>query len=537
MSPTQHDRWFRRVLDRTASTLRSHPLVLLGLVVLALAMLPVAVWLDLRTLSREVLERQADDLNVVITDFRDYYTRNVVGRVLNHGGGDVQVTSDYEIVPGAIPIPATLSIELGDMISGRADQLSYRFVSDEPFHGRADHELSAFERGALATFRENGRDEPIVNISGSLFDRVIEMAVPVRMGQACVACHNRHPDSPSKDWQVSEVRGIQAFTVHQPIVDNLLSFRYTLTYMAFAGFLGLSFAGMQWSEARRFSRMNDDLEEMNSFLATVSMKISKYLSPQVYKSIFSGERDAVIATERKKLTIFFSDIENFTSTAERLQPEELTALLNEYFSEMSKIAERHGATIDKFIGDAILAFFGDPETAGVREDARLCVEMALDMQSRLVELSTDWRRRGITLPLRARMGINTGYCNVGNFGSEQRMDYTIIGAEANLAARLESIAPPGGIAVSHETYNLLEDELEARPLEPIRLKGIAHSVTPYVVEGWRGEAVATVGETSAGLVRFAIDPNRMTPGEIEAAKRALRSAMEALQERDRGSVA
>src|SRR3546814_6312403 len=107
---------------------------------------------------------------------------------------------------------------------------------------------------------------------------------------------------------------------------------------------------------------SSDLETANSFLATVSMKIAKYLSPQIYKSIFSGEKDVAIATERKKLTIFFSDVQNFTSMSEQLQPEELTDLLNEYFTEMSAIAEAHGATVDKFIGDAILAFFGDPET-------------------------------------------------------------------------------------------------------------------------------------------------------------------------------
>ena len=100
------------------------------------------------------------------------------------------------------------------------------------------------------------------------------------------------------------------------------------------------------------------------------MKIAKYISPQIYKSIFSGQRDVAIATERKKLTIFFSDIKDFTATTERLQPEDLTALLNEYLTAMSNIALEYGATIDKFIGDAVLAFFGDPETRGVAEDAR-----------------------------------------------------------------------------------------------------------------------------------------------------------------------
>ena len=116
--------------------------------------------------------------------------------------------------------------------------------------------------------------------------------------------------------------------------------------------------------------MNTELETANEFLATLSMKISRYLSPQIYKSIFSGQKDVTIQTERKKLTIFFSDIQDFTATTERLQPEEITALLNEYFTEMSKIALSHGGTIDKFVGDAMLIFFGDPETRGDAEDAK-----------------------------------------------------------------------------------------------------------------------------------------------------------------------
>ena len=191
--------------------------------------------------------------------------------------------------------------------------------------------------------------------------------------------------------------------------------------------------------------MNRELETANEFLATLSMKISRYLSPQIYKSIFSGQKDVTIHTERKKLTIFFSDIKDFTATTERLQPEQITSLLNEYFTEMSNIALKHGGTIDKFVGDAILIFFGDPESKGEAEDAKACLRMAADMQHRLAELNVKWRNEGVENPFRVRMGINTGYCNVGNFGSADRMDYTIIGAEANLAARLQSIAEPGHI--------------------------------------------------------------------------------------------
>ncbi len=469
------------LLDRAGRWLRTRPGLVLLAVFLALATLPLAVWLDLRHLSDEALQRQAGDLNGMISQIRGYYARNVVGRVLDNDGQSTP-SHNYEQIPGGIPIPATLSIELGQVIGEGGQSVGYRFVSDEVFEGRTSHQLDAFEQRALRELRASGKpDASVTYLSGSLFDRQIRMAVPVIMGSACVACHNGHPESPKKDWKVGDVRGIQSITVDQPLAANIFSFKFLLAYLVCAGSAGLAFAGLQWRQAQQFRRMNDELEQANGFLASVSMKISKYLSPQVYKSIFSGERDAVIATERKKLTIFFSDIKDFTQTTERLQPEELTALLNEYFTEMAQIAHEHGATVDKFIGDAILAFFGDPETRGTREDARACVEMAVAMRKRLRELNREWRKRGIEKPFQARMGINTGYCNVGNFGSADRMDYTIIGAEANLAARLESIAEPGGIVMSYETFAHVQDRVDARPLPPITLKGISREVVPYAV--------------------------------------------------------
>jgi adenylate cyclase len=119
---------------------------------------------------------------------------------------------------------------------------------------------------------------------------------------------------------------------------------------------------------------------------------------------------------------------------------------------MSNVALKHGGTIDKFVGDAILIFFGDPETKGDAEDAKSCLQMAAEMQHRLAELHVKWRNAGVEQPFRARIGINTGFCNVGNFGITDRMDYTIQGAEVNLAARLQSIAEPGHIVISYETY-------------------------------------------------------------------------------------
>jgi class 3 adenylate cyclase len=276
--------------------------------------------------------------------------------------------------------------------------------------------------------------------------------------------------------------------------------------------------------------MNAELETANEFLASLSMKISRYLSPQIYKSIFSGQKEVIIQTERKKLTIFFSDIQDFTATTERLQPEEITALLNEYFTEMSKIALGHGGTIDKFVGDAMLIFFGDPETKGDAEDAKSCLRMAIEMQDRIAGLNAKWRNAGIEQPFRVRMGINTGYCNVGNFGSDDRMDYTIIGAEANLAARLQSVAQPGHIVVSYETYALVRDVVVAQGLPPITMKGISRDVVPYAISGIRdatGQAVKVFSEHQTGL-DFYLNASMIDARNAAHIRKVLEDALKAL---------
>jgi len=249
-----------------------------------------------------------------------------------------------------------------------------------------------------------------------------------------------------------------------------------------------------YKSTKRLVRMSDrneeelnsvakTLDEKSSMLEALSSKLSKYLSPQVYDSIFSGDSDASLETSRKKLTVFFSDIKDFTQTTDDLQPEDLTYLINKYLTEMSNIALEYGATIDKFIGDAMLMFFGDPQSMGVQEDARACVKMAIAMQRKMEDLRNEWWSKGYEKPFEMRIGINTGYCNVGNFGSDTRMDYTIIGGDVNLAARLESQADPGGILMSYETYALVRDLVDAEEREPIQVKGIRKSVRPYAVKG------------------------------------------------------
>ncbi|ABD08263.1 adenylate/guanylate cyclase [Rhodopseudomonas palustris HaA2] len=511
--------------------LRSRSVLTGCLIALLLLALPVAVWLDLTHLADAALRRQANDLNSVITSVRGYYASNVVGRVLAHPD-NVQVVHDYESTPGAIPIPATLSLELGKVIGAQQSNITYRFVSDYPFANRAPHQLDGFEREALATLRRDASENVVAGTTGLLSDSV-RLVAPVVMGQACVACHNTHPESPKRDWKVGDVRGIQEVMITQPIAANLFSFKFLLAYLVLAAVSGVSFVAMQRRQALKIVAMNKELETNNDFLASLSMKISRYIPPQIYKSIFSGQKDVVIHTERKKLTIFFSDIQNFTATTERLQPELITQLLNEYFTEMSEIAHRYGGTIDKFIGDAMLIFFGDPDTKGDRADAQACLRMAWAMQRRLAELNGKWRAAGIEQPFRARIGINSGYCNVGNFGSADRMDYTIIGAEANLAARLQAIAEPGGIVISYETYALVSDIIAAHTLPSITMKGISREVVPYAVDHLRdgSEASDVVIEKLPGL-EFYLDAAAMNPADSDKVRAVLEQALASLERRE-----
>ena len=285
-----------------------------------------------------------------------------------------------------------------------------------------------------------------------------------------------------------------------------------------------------YSDVTELKQREEELSLKTNALEQLSGQLAKYLSPQVYQSIFTGRSKVTVASRRKKLTIFFSDLEGFTETTERLESEDLTQLLNHYLTEMSKIAQQFGGTIDKYIGDAILIFFGDPDTKGVKADAVVCVKMAIAMRERMRELDTVWRASGIEKPPRCRTGINTGFCTVGNFGSEDRMDYTIIGSGVNLASRLEQKAPPGEILISYETYALVKDEVYCEEREHVNVKGISHSVATYqVIDDYDnlGKSRDLIRE-DYGTIKLDINLEAMSASERSQAVAVLQRAVDRL---------
>jgi hypothetical protein len=177
-------------------------------------------------------------------------------------------------------------------------------------------------------------------------------------------------------------------------------------------------------------------------------------------------------------------------------------MLNTYLSEMTRIALRHGGTIDKFIGDAVMVFFGDPKSAGAQEDAYRCVLMAIEMQEQMKLLRQRWAHEGIEHKLEIRIGINTGYATVGNFGTDSRMDYTILGTDVNLASRLESACRPGGVLISEATQELVKDRIQCRNMGDIQVKGFNRPIPVFEALGAKRDSGAKNRYVSAQTAGF-----------------------------------
>ena len=233
---------------------------------------------------------------------------------------------------------------------------------------------------------------------------------------------------------------------------------------------------------------NQIIEEKSAQLENLATRLAKYLSPQIYKSIFEEKQEVKSVHSRKNLTIFFSDIIQFTDLTDTMEPEKLAKVINSYLSEMTTIAVKSGGTIDKFIGDAIMVFFGDPETEGEVQDALKCVEMAILMRQRVEELQKHWKKMGVINGLGIRMGISTGFCTVGNFGSDLRLDYTVLGSPVNLAARLQSAAERNGILIDENTNNLINDVVQTEKNNTITPKGFVRSIDTFILKDFKSQS-------------------------------------------------
>ncbi len=206
----------------------------------------------------------------------------------------------------------------------------------------------------------------------------------------------------------------------------------------------------------------------------------RYVSSQVVDELLMSPDRIVLGGRRKEITVLFADIRNFTGMASGMGPEEVVGILNEFFTMITELIFRYDGTLDKYIGDAVMAIYGAPIED--ENHAEKALETALEMQKGMGLLEKRFLERGIN-PIKIGIGITTGEAVIGNIGSLRRMEYTAIGDSVNLAARLEELAKPGQILISEKTYQMVKDIVNAKILEPMTIRGKDELVQVYEVLG------------------------------------------------------
>jgi class 3 adenylate cyclase/CheY-like chemotaxis protein len=238
--------------------------------------------------------------------------------------------------------------------------------------------------------------------------------------------------------------------------------------------------------ARLNRRLEARIEEQMAELVRTG-ELKRFLPQQVAEGLLGGELEPDEAFQRRNVTALFADMVGFTDLSESLEPEELALLLNEYLREMTAVAVEHGGALDNFIGDGLMVIFGAPAALTEAEQAWAAIRTALAMRARAAELAERARGRGYPADVNVRIGINSGYCTVGVFGSDVMRAYKAVGFAVNLASRLQAQAEPGSILCGSRTYALVMDRVRGLKREPLTVKGSSRPV-----EAWEIVDIAAV---------------------------------------------
>lgn len=412
-----------------------------------------------------------------IKEARTLYSAGIVPNALAVEG--ISMTHDYKMKEGAIPIPATFLIELGERIQLKNPGMSVRLYSNYPFPSRQAEggPRDDFELKAIRHLEKNP-DIPFyqfVEFQGRPSFRYTEADI---MKPSCIGCHNSHPDSPKKDWKVGDVRGVLEIT--QPL-DSAIKMTNAGLRDTFFTLVGLSILGVAGLTLviSKFRRTSTELErrviERTAELAEEKEKseslLLNILPEQIAERLKQGHHQ--IAEGFAEVTILFADIVGFTLLSEKIPPEELVILLNKIFSEFDGLSDRHGLEKIKTIGDAYMVASGLPIPRTDHVDA--VAEMALDMQQAIAEFNLEHN-----CELSIRIGINSGPVIAGVIGTKKFI-YDLWGDAVNTASRMESHGIPGTIQVTTSTYNLLENKYIFQERGVISVKGKGEMKTYLLV--------------------------------------------------------
>jgi adenylate cyclase len=424
------------------------------------------------------------------------YSDAVVDRAKKVKG--ISVIYNYLSKEGAIPNPATFEIELAQRIGEKNTEINARVYSDYPFPLRKAQggARDDFERKALLALRQNPK-QPFYRQEKVQGRTSLRYGEAIIMKASCVACHNTQPDSPKKDWNVGDVRGVLEIT--QPLDSFIEQTNKGLagTFVMLGGISLLALSGLTLVIGRLrqtakelegrvrertadLAQANTDLEQRNTLIRQV---FGRYLTNEVVANLLESPEGLKLGGERRKITILTSDLRGFTATSERLQPEEVIHILNLYLEYMADVITKYQGTIDEFMGDGILVLFGAPTAR--EDDAVRAVACACAMQLAMGAVNEKMKELGL-LPLEMGIGINTGEVVVGNIGSEKRTKYGIVGSEVNLTYRIESYTTGGQIIISEQTLQDAGSIVKIQGQRQVKPKGVQQPITIYEVYGIAG---------------------------------------------------
>ena len=375
--------------------------------------------------------------------------------------------------------------------------------------------LRACEHGALPALALWSGAPPMV---------VLALALPFLVGGLCV--HGpREGLQGACVWVATLALGVPLAT-RTPAHGALSPEQALMAGVGFGFVFALCVAGLAHGRARSLEVMGSAHAARARAQAAAAEQLARYVPPIVREGLGEGLGESLgegPRSERRWLSVCFADLVGFTELTDAAESEEVAGMLDDFYGEMAAAAAREGGTLDKFIGDAVMVFFGDrtrgtdadPGVGPRRMDNSACVRMALDMQQRFDCLRARWRLSGIVRSLDLRVGVHSGWCTVGVFGPPQRRAYTVVGTTVNTASRLEHAAAPGQILISRQSWLLLEPSLarRCRRLGPLSMKGLRAPVETFQVLPKR---VGTPLSLEVDGLALALDPQTADPREARA---------------------
>ena len=433
-----------------------------------------------RKLTLKYVETYVQSLEKV----HSMYSSEVVARLHDQG---ITPVNDYRNHEGAIPFPATFSIELAEAMTSRETGVINRLYSDYPFSMRkGGGPKDEYESLALTTFRfAEDKTKPFIRYETFNGRKSLRYGKALVMEQSCVDCHNSHPESTKKDWKVGDVRGVREVIFPVGSVNQAAWTEWCVTVgvMLCITIIGLGILFLVINALRASVAM---LSRTNSAYGRfVPHEFLGYLKKQ---NIIDVQLSDSI---QKQMTVMFSDIRNFTQLSERMSPEEIFIFVNSYYSVMGPVIRKYHGFIDKYVGDGMMALF---------DDANDAMGAIVEMQEALAVYNREtFRGTGDSGMLRIGVGLHKGTLRLGTVGERNRMDGTVISDAVNLASRIESLTKFYGVEVliSETICRGLEnpDTYPIRLIDKVRVKGRQESTTIYELYSGDPEDVQALKRT------------------------------------------